>query len=289
MESQPAEPASSEPAPAPAPASSEPASATSAPVPTEQAEPTELQPLGGTAAAGAKPARRRRQWADAAPAPAAAKRSRWEEPKPEPRRSRWERSAEPPAPVDPRQERVDAITAMLETASEEEKPALLLARAEFVKQMVSIRLGGSGETASQPSEVKVLLRDDMLPNGLQAVVGLVIGATHAPREQPARAARTRAERSARAHATARDARRCECEGDACPVASPACPVASRLPDVRLACREAGTRGITQKLLEAEAGCRIAVRGKGSSRTKMLFGGDDEEQQPRRGILSSVRR
>jgi len=104
---------------------------------------------------------------------------------------------------------------MLETASEEEKPALLLARAEFVKQMVSIRLGGSGETASQPSEVKVLLRDDMLPNGLQAVVGLVIG----------------------------------------------------------------TRGITQKLLEAEAGCRIAVRGKGSSRTKMLFGGDDEEEEP----------
>ncbi|EOD33914.1 hypothetical protein EMIHUDRAFT_228990 [Emiliania huxleyi CCMP1516] len=91
----------------------------------------------------------------------------------------------------PPSERVDAITAMLETASEEEKPALLLARAEFVKQMVSIRLGGSG-----------------------------------------------------------------------------------------------TRGITQKLLEAEAGCRIAVRGKGSSRTKMLFGGDDEEQQPRRGILSS---
>lgn len=198
--------------------------------------------LAASAEETKKERRRRRQWEDVEPAshlpqpildgdpPASdeARRSRWGrkdpsaqeggEAEPKRRRSRWASAEESsdPDPARPLQLQLDELNLQLESASEEDKPAIHLARAEIIKKIVSVKLSGSNSlVAPQQVSVKVPLTDDMAPNGLQSIVGLVIG----------------------------------------------------------------TRGMTQKMLEAEAGCRISVRGKGSSRTKMYLESEVEEDEP----------
>ena len=66
---------------------------------------------------------------------------------------------------------------MLVTATEEEKPALYLARAELIKMTVSAKLGGGPSLAPQATkaELKVPIDETVAPGGLQSIVGLIIG------------------------------------------------------------------------------------------------------------------
>jgi hypothetical protein len=259
----------------------EPSDPASAPIElTEPTEPASAEASAETPAAA--PVRRSRWSAETTPAAPAegseatahtlssGRRSRWGTKVADPpaKRSRWG-AKEPVAPPNPLQLKLDEVNRLLEgdTLPEDEKEILVNTRTQLVMKMVAeqqrqlqVDMGLLPPAQPVQMQCKVMLPADSCPGGVQSLVGLVIGARGSTQQLLQEKSGCRV--VVRSRAPTRDT----------PQPRASTPVSFAV----LASASALARSRSLTLSRSRAIIE-QVRGKGSNKTKTIFGEDDDEE------------